>query len=364
MYEQLETPAVIVDLNIAEANIARMASALRARGIRHRPHIKSHKSVYLARKQLEAGAVGITVAKLSEAEHFVRAGIDDILVAYPLVGGAKLKRFAELHKRAHMTVTADSLAVAEPLSDIGVAAGKPVNVLIEIDGGLHRGGRQPGQDTLMFARSIRDLPGLRICGVMGYFGTIYRHANGPELVEAAKHEANVMAETAKLLREDGFAIEIVSSGSTPAALMADHLDGSITEVRAGNYIFFDASGIGLGLASEQDCALRVIATVVSVPMEGMATIDAGTKTLTSDKAHKREGFGCVVGRPGIRIVGLNEEHGFVQFDPNAERLQVGDRLEIIPNHSCVVPNLAPNVTGVRDGRIVERIPIDARGCNY
>ncbi|TMV52906.1 amino acid processing protein [Paenibacillus mesophilus] len=363
MYEQLATPAVIVDLNIAESNIGRMAAALRARGIRHRPHIKSHKSVDLARKQMEAGAIGITVAKLSEAEVFVRGGIDDILVAYPIVGRDKLDRFARLHEQARMVATVDSLAVAEGLSEVGMRMQKPVDVLIEIDGGLHRGGVQPGQDALDFARSIRGLPGLRIRGIMGYFGTIYRHPNGPELVEAAKREASVVRATAELLRSDGFDIEIVSSGSSPAALMAEHLD-RVTEVRAGNYIFFDASGIGLGLAEERDCALRVIATVVSAPLPGKATIDAGTKTLTSDKAHRREGFGCVVGRPDIRIVGLNEEHGFLEYDPATVRLQVGDRIEIIPNHSCVVPNLAPVVTGIRNGQIVGAIPIDARGCNY
>jgi D-serine deaminase-like pyridoxal phosphate-dependent protein len=363
MYEQLETPAVIVDLNIAEANIGRMAAALQARGIHHRPHIKSHKSAYLARKQLEAGAVGITVAKLSEAEAFVRAGLDDILVAYPIVGREKLSRFARLHGQARMSATVDSVTVAAGLSGLGATSGKPVDVLIEIDGGLHRGGRQPGQDALDFARSIRDLPGLRIRGIMGYFGTIYRHADGPDLIEAVKHEASTIRDTVELLRRDRFDIEIVSSGTSPAALMAEHLEG-ITEVRAGNYIFFDASGIGLGLAEERDCALRVIATVVSVPLPGKATIDAGTKTLTSDKAHHREGFGCVVGRPDIRIVGLNEEHGMLQYDPEMEQLRVGDRIEIIPNHSCVVPNLAPVVTGVRNGQVVEAIPIDARGCNY
>ncbi|MDF2724894.1 MAG: amino acid processing protein, partial [Paenibacillus sp.] len=255
LYEQLETPSVIVDLDIAEANIARMAASLSSNGIRHRPHVKSHKSAYFARKQLEAGAVGITVAKLSEAEAFVASGFYDILIAYPIVGEGKLERLAVLHRQARITVTSDSLAAAAPLSEVGTRTGKPVRVLIEIDGGLHRGGRQPGDDTLEFARALRALPGLQVCGIMGYFGTIYQHANGPELVVAVRREAAVMAETANMLRQDGFDIEIVSAGSTPAAQHAAELRG-ITEVRAGNYVFYDGSALGLGLVGEQSCALR------------------------------------------------------------------------------------------------------------
>jgi D-serine deaminase-like pyridoxal phosphate-dependent protein len=362
LYRELTTPTVIVDLDIVEANIARMAEKLRAHGIRHRPHIKTHKSVQLAKKQLKAGARGITVAKLAEAEVFAEAGFDDILVAYPIVGDDKLRRFAELHRKAGMIATADSVTVAEGLSRVGESTGKRVRILIEIDGGLHRGGRQPGQDALEFARAIRPLPGLEIVGLMGYFGTIYGHSDEQALIDATKREAAAMRETADLLRRNGFDIGIVSTGSSPAAAMCEHLDG-ITEVRAGNYIFSDASGMGIGIAREQDCALRVLATVVSVPLPGCATIDAGTKTLTSDKAHHREGFGYVVGHPEIRIVGLNEEHGFLQFDPSVD-LKVGDRIEIIPNHACVIPNLYAYVNGVRGGRVTEQITIDARGCNY
>ncbi|MEF3308786.1 alanine racemase [Paenibacillus sp. GYB004] len=363
MYNELTTPAVIVNLDIAERNIGGMAAKLKQYGISHRPHIKSTKSVYFARKQLEAGAIGITTAKLSEAETFAEAGIDNILIAYPIIGDDKLARFERLHKKAAVIATVDSVYGAEGLSRVGVASGKQVDTLIEIDGGLNRGGRQPGEDTVAFAREIFSLPGIRIRGIMGYFGTIYGNTDEASFRAAVRLESDTMRQTAQALAEAGIAVDIVSTGSSPAALLCEELS-SATEVRAGNYILFDVSGVAMGFASEEDCALRVVATVVSTPLPGRATIDAGTKTLTSDKAHHREGFGIVVGRPGIRITGLNEEHGFLQFDPAEVTLSVGDRIEIIPNHSCVIPNLCDTIAGVRQGRVERSIAIDARGCNY
>lgn len=362
-YPELPTPAVIVDLDIVERNIARLAAKLKAQGIAHRPHIKSTKSVYFARKQLEAGAIGITVAKLSEAEVFAEAGIDSILVAYPIIGEDKLERFARLHRKANMLATVDSVQGALGLSRVGETTGKPVQVLIEIDGGLNRGGRQPGADVVSFAREIAALPGIHICGIMGYFGTIYGNKDEASFRAAVRRESETMQAVKTSLLEAGISVDIVSTGSSPAALLCEELSG-VTEVRAGNYILFDVSGVAMGFAAEADCALRVVATVVSTPLPGRATIDAGTKTLTSDKAHNRDGFGIVVGRPELRITGLNEEHGFLQFDPETASLAVGDRIEIIPNHSCVIPNLCDRINGVRGGQVERTIPIDARGCNY
>ncbi|MBD2844070.1 alanine racemase [Paenibacillus sp. IB182496] len=363
-YADLPTPQALIELEIAERNIARMAERLRRAGIRHRPHIKTSKSVTWARKQLEAGAIGISVAKLAEAEVFAAAGIRELLIAYPIIGAPQLRRFAALHAGGgELLTTIDSLTGARGLSDVGVAAGRPVQALIEIDGGLHRGGRQPGEDTLRFALEAMELPGLQIRGVMNYAGTIYRNTSPAGFIAAVQEEARQLAASVALLREHGIDTGIVSSGSTPSALYCEHLQG-VTEVRAGNYLYFDASGVALGLAAEADCALRVLATVVSTPCPGRATIDAGTKTLTSDKAHNRAGHGIVVGRPDLRIEGLNEEHGFIVYDPQEGRLTVGDRLLIIPNHSCVIPNLYDALPGVRGGRVTERIAVEARGCNY
>lgn len=363
MYAELTTPAVILDLDIAERNIAKMAHKLAAQQIYHRPHIKTHKSLRVAMAQVQAGAVGITVAKLSEAEVFVNGGLTDILIAYSIVGEDKLQRFANLHRKAQLKTTVDSVSIAEGLSRIGIETGKPVEVLIEVDGGLHRGGLQPGLHSLEFAKAINHLQGIRIVGLMGYFGNIYNELNRDGIVQAAKRESQLMSETSALLKQAGFSCDIVSAGSTPAGNVSEQLNG-ITEVRAGNYVFNDISTLELGLAAETDCALRVIATVISVPLPGYATIDAGSKTLTSDLAHHRTGHGLVVGYPEVQLVGLNEEHGYLRFEPTEVSLRVGDRVEIIPNHSCVIPNLNDFIFGVRAGQMVERISIDARGCNY
>jgi D-serine deaminase-like pyridoxal phosphate-dependent protein len=363
MYSEVTTPAVIVDLDIAESNLSRMASLLQANGIRHRPHVKTHKSAYFAHKQLAAGAIGITVAKLSEAEVFVKHGIDDILIAYPIIGEDKLRKFADLHLQASLLATVDSMTGAEGLSRVGTGTGKRVQVLIEIDGGLHRTGRQPGEDAVSFAKYVRDLPGIEIAGIMGYFGNIYKNTSEYAFREAVRSEGQILQQTVEQLNKEGIPVPIVSTGSTPASLLSEHLEG-VTEVRAGNYLFFDVSAMDMGLAKEEDCALRVIATVVSRPLPGKATIDAGSKTLTSDRARTNPGYGRIVGAPGIVITALNEEHGFLEFDPAQVTLDVGDRVEIIPNHSCVLPNLTDAITAVRGGKAVDRIPVDARGCNY
>jgi len=361
--EMPATPYAFVDLDVAERNIRRMSEKLREYGIQHRPHIKTHKSLRFVTMQLEAGAVGITVAKLSEAETFAELGIDNILVAFPIVGDRNLARLERLHRRIAIAVTVDSWEAALGISTVGVRSGKPVPVLIELDGGLHRGGRQPGQDIVDFALRLRELPGIRVDGIMAYFGLIYRSEDRAAIAASVQAESEVIGRVVADLRQAGFAIGTVSSGSTPTAKMCE-LAAGITEVRAGNYIFNDVSAVQMGLAEEADCALRVMATVVSMPLPGMATIDAGTKALTSDRSHHGDGFGIVVGHPDIAIAALNEEHGMLRFDPDKVSLAIGQQLEIIPNHSCVIPNLNDVIYGVRKGVVTEKIKVDARGCNY
>lgn len=360
---QPPTPYAFVDLEAVEKNIACMADKLAAHGIQHRPHIKTHKSLEFARKQLAVGAVGITVAKLSEAEVFADGGIDDILIAFAIVGERNLERLERLHRRIRIAVTVDSWEAAIGLSAVGERTGKPIRALIELDGGLHRGGRQPGEDIVEFARRIHELPGLEIAGIMAYFGLVYRHQDAEALAAAVREESRIIGDVVRDLRAAGIAVETVSSGSSPTAKLCELAEG-ITEVRAGNYLYNDVSAVSMGLASTEDCALRVMATVISIPLPGMATIDAGSKTLTSDRAHHSEGFGMVVGRPEITIAALNEEHGMLRYNPDQVSLAIGDRIEIIPNHSCVIPNLNDYIYAVRGGQIVDRIHTDARGCNY
>ncbi|HHV75732.1 MAG TPA: amino acid processing protein [Thermoanaerobacterium sp.] len=359
---ELPSPAVVVDLDIAERNIARVADLARQNGKKLRPHIKPHKSTYFARQQLAAGAQGITVAKISEAEVMAAHGITDILIAYSLVGDEKLARLKRLHERAQIVTTVDGLEVARGLATVG-STERPLPVLIEIDSGTHRGGCQPGQAALALAQQVRTFPSLHLQGLFTYGGNIYGSRNRAELAAHAAAEAGVLRATAALLEQNGIPVSVLSGGSTPATVVLDKLEG-VTEIRPGNYVFFDVSGLNLGIATVNDCALRVLATVVSVPLPGYATIDAGSKALTSDPAERSQEYGYLVDLPDVHLVKLNEEHGYLRYDPAQRELHVGDRIEIIPNHACVVPNLSGVLYGVRGGKVEREIAVEARGKNY
>lgn len=361
MYNDLLTPTVIIELDIVERNIENMLEITKQNNIKHRPHIKAHKSIYFAQEQLRRGCVGITCAKLTEAEVMVEHGIKDILIAFPIIGKAKIERLGALIDKADITNMINSIEGAIGLSELGVRMGKKLKTLIEVDGGINRGGIMPGEPTLEFARKVKDLSGLDVCGLLYYGGTIYGENTEEGIIEKTKKERRDLLETQKLLNDDGFSITILSTGSSYSARMAEHLEG-VTEVRSGNYIFNDGSTLWPGLVREEDCALRILSTVVSKPDSYTAIIDAGTKTLTSDTGAFTKGYGYVIDHPEITIYKLNEEHGFmISEKPND--LKVGDVIEIIPNHACVIPNLNDTVYGVRNGKVEVVIPVDARGKN-
>ena len=358
----IPSPAVIIDLDIAERNIYRVTNAVKKEGLHLRPHIKVHKSVFLAKKQIDAGANGITVAKLSEAEVMAEGGIDNILIAYPILGKEKWERLKKINRKTHILTTIDSMEIANGLNEIGTGD-FPVNVLIEVDFGTHRCGVQPGDDFIKFALKLKEMEGIKIKGVFTYNGLIYVSKSLDEIKSNAEAEANLLLKCMKQLEEIGIEACISSGGNTPVTLALDKMRG-VSEVRPGNFIFNDVSGMDLGTAEEKDCALRILARVVSIPLPGHATIDAGTKTLTSDSATSSPGFGYIAGMPDVSIVKLNEEHGFLQYDPNFRELHIGQVIEIIPNHACVISNLCDYVYGVRNGKIEKEIKIDARGKNY
>ncbi|WP_230875596.1 alanine racemase [Paenibacillus campinasensis] len=355
----VSTPAVVVDLDIAERNIRRMADVVRSAGIRHRPHIKTHKSVYFARKQLEAGCAGITCAKLGEAEVMAEAGIDDILIAFPIIGADKQERLFRLAQHTQVTCVADSLEAAVSVSQVGERLQRTIPLYIEVDGGIGRCGRQPGQDTAEFALQICDLPGIEVVGVLSYAGQIYAEQSREDIREMAKQEACLLKQSADMIRANGMTLPVVSGGSSLSSKFAQDLDG-VTEVRAGNYLFHDVGQLSMGMVGVEDCALRVVTTVVSTPAPGRAIIDAGSKTLTTDTMPFSKGYGYIVEHPEIEIFKLNEEHGFLRYPPELS-VRIGQQLTIIPNHACVIPNLCDEVLGVRDGEVVLSIKIDARG---
>lgn len=270
-----------------------------------------------------------------------------------------MERLGRLMQRIRVSTEVNSIYGAKQLSALGERIGKKVPVLIEIDGGLHRGGVPPYEGAVAFADSIRDLPGLEICGLMYYGGLIYAETTREGYEAQTKREHDELVGTAELLRAKGYRMDVLSGGNSYSARCCKYLEG-ITEVRCGNYIFNDVATLATGFAVEQECALRAVSTVVCKMDDHHAIIDAGSKTLTTDLCGHRPGYGWVVGHPEIRITKLNEEHGFVESDEPLP-FEIGDKIAIIPNHACVLPNLVDKIYGIRNGRIERMIPIEARG---
>ena len=356
---ELPTPAVVVDLDVVENNIKEMLRKCTISGISHRPHIKTHRSSYLAGLQIAAGCVGITAAKLGEAEVMADNGIKDILIAYPLIGDEKWERLLRLSKRVKVTSIVNSIVGARGLSWYFEKNNSVLEVLIEIDGGTRRGGLAPLLPTLQFAESIRNLPGIRITGLLYYGGMIYQARNEEELTKLTEKEREDLVKTAQLLKRAGFSMDILSCGSSYSGKRSELL-GGITEIRSGHYIFNDCSQLAIGLATPKDCALSILSTVVAKSGNQEAICDVGTKNLTSDTCLNRSGYGMVRNNENAEIYGLNEEHAFLrQREGNPP--EIGDRIAIIPNHACVITNLADKVYGIRNGKLDRIINIDARG---
>lgn len=364
LYAELDTPAVVVDLDVLESNITRMADRARSAGVRLRPHAKTHKSAWIAHRQIEAGAGGLTVAKLGEAETFAAAGVDDVLVAYPLVGAAKLARLRALAQCIRVITVLDDLAVARGLAQVGASLDRPLEVMVEVDSGLHRCGRAPGAESAQLAAAVAAMSSLRLLGLMTHAGHVYRAMSVAEREAIALGEGRALVDTADALKTLGVTVAELSIGSSPTAASIATVARafpSITELRPGTYVFNDVNQIGLGVANEQQCALRVVTTVVSRPGADRMVVDAGSKTLAAETGNGR-GYGRVVGRPELLIEALSEEHAVVRV-PFGSPWRVGDRIEIIPNHACPVPNLADQLIGVRAGRVVQTITVDGRGQN-
>lgn len=356
------TPSVRIDLDVVEENIKEAVEALAKYHIAHRPHIKVHKSVFLAKRQQELGCRGITCAKLGEAEAMADGGIDDILVAYPLIGRDKLERYRGLVERGIKVRTiVNSLAGARGLSELGEAMGRPLPVLVELDGGINRGGLKPGQPLIEFGGSLRGLRGIAVEGVEYYGGDIYGCRTPEEIRLRARRERDEIVDCAAKLKALGFDMKVLSGGSSFSIRCPEELEG-LTEVRAGNYIFNDNALLSIGMVPLERCAMRVHATVVARPDPFTSIVDAGSKTLTTDHVGFREGFGYIPEEPEAVITKLNEEHGFVRCEAGIS-WAVGDRITVIPNHACVVPNLCDEIYGVRGNELERPIPIEARGKN-
>ncbi len=358
--EEIDTPAMLVDLDVMEANLRRVADYACNYGLRLRPHTKTHKSIALAKRQLALGAAGLTVAKVSEAEVMMGASPHDLLVAFPVIGRAKLARLVKVARRTRITVALDSLLAAQQLSEAADSAGVSFGVLAEMDAGLGRVGVSPGEPLLELARSISKLPGLKFEGIAFYPGHI------KDLDEPGRRALAKLSDLLRSVRSDfanaGIEARIVSGGSTPTLFHSHEIDG-LTEIRPGTYVFNDLNTVRSGGCKLEECAARVLATVVSTARPGQMIIDGGSKTFSSDRPVNgpEVTFGQVAEAPGARFHKMNEEHGFIDVTQAERKFSVGDRVQVIPNHVCVAMNLHERVYGVRGGAVEEVWTVDGRG---
>jgi D-serine deaminase-like pyridoxal phosphate-dependent protein len=357
---EIDTPALVVSEDILHRNIAEMASFARSVDVTLRPHIKTHKTPQIARLQLAAGAIGITCAKVGEAEVMVEhAGVQDVLLAYPTIGTEKIRRVVELLDRARIIVAVDSLEAARMISRDLSRYDRRLDVMLEINTGQHRSGVTVGDDAVAMALAINRLPNLHLVGIMTHEG----HANSapPEEIERIAIAAGeAMVETANAIRAHGIHLPTVSVGSTPAATFTPTVSG-VTEMRPGTYVFNDNSAFRYGRHGVQDCAARFIATVVSRPAPDRCVLDTGSKSLAMDPGKAHPGHGYIVGHPDVVITKLSEEHGVCALPPGEPGFEIGSRIEIIPNHICPTVNLMNELFIARDGRIVDIWPVAARG---
>jgi D-serine deaminase-like pyridoxal phosphate-dependent protein len=360
--QEIDTPAALIDLDCVEKNLLQMQQKADQYGVALRPHVKTHKIPELALKQIQLGACGVTVSKVSEAEIMAEAGIEDIFIANQIVTREKLRRLLALSQHTNIAVGLDSVENARRLSEACSTAGKSIDFLIEINSGLNRCGVLPGRETIELYRAIHGLPGLHFKGIFTHAGQVYGKTSLEEVRAVSEFESQAMSETAKALQQLTIRTEVVSVGSTPTMKVWEGWPG-VTEIRPGNYIFNDAIQCALKVAKPVDCALTVLATVISRPVADRVVIDAGSKVFALDKGghgvEAAKGFGIVLGKTAV-LERLSEEHGIMAVDPG-ESLSIGEQVRIIPNHACPVMNLFDSAYAIRNGKVVTILKIAARG---
>jgi D-serine deaminase-like pyridoxal phosphate-dependent protein len=353
--DDLDTPALCIDLEALESNIGMMAARCREHGMGWRPHSKAHKSPDIARLELAAGALGVTCAKLGEAEVMAAAGITDILIANQIVGPEKMRRLVKLCCVARPIVAVDDWAQIRPMSEAVNANGVRLRVLIEVDIGMHRAGAAPGEPTIRLAEQIMRLPGLEFAGIMGYEGHLLQLEDEEEKQREIRAAMQTLVDQRDALRRAGMPCPIVSAGGTGSYATTIACPG-ITELQAGGLIFMDAFYRHRCQVRDFQFALKLITTVVSRPTRERAIIDAGRKTHYMD-SHPP----LIIGREDIRFVRLSAEHGQLELDPTAQDLRVGDRLEFIPGYSDFTTVMHDEFYGLRDGKLEVIWPLLGRG---
>ena len=357
---ELDTPALLIDLDKMEANIEAMANYFRTVNADLRPHVKTHKTPIIAHKQIAAGAIGVTCAKLGEAEAVIHAGIRDVLIANQIVGAQKIARLINLARHSEIMVAVDNLENVQAISEAAATKDATVRMLVEVNIGMDRCGVEPGKPALELAEQIRQSPNLVFEGLMGYEGHTVAKPNRSERDTAAREAMQRLLDTKYYLEKHGVAVAIMSGGGTGTF----NITGSIpemTEIQAGSYVLMDSTYRNVeGIGENFDCALSVLATVVSRPHPNRMIVDTGLKVLA-----KEFGIPQPVGLTGMEMSGLSEEHGTLKTvglvpDENIS-LKPGDKLEILPTHCCTTVNLHDRYYGIRNGIVESVWDITARG---
>ncbi|MGV8146191.1 MAG: alanine racemase [Alkaliphilus sp.] len=362
----IETPCVVVDLAKMESNISEMANLAEKHKVELWPMIKTHKSEYIVKEQLKSGAKGILVAKISEAEVLINSGVKRIMLAYPLIGDSKLKRLKELAKSVEVTCSIDSVESAEILSSAAIFNDITFDYVIIVDSGLKRLGVLP-TDIESLYESIKNFKGINLVGVATHGGHVYGALNKQDVITASEQEKlAILSSSNKLKEQEGVDLSIIALGSTPTVETLLNFEG-VKQIRPGNYVFYDAIQVALGIVPKERCALTVLATVISIPQKGRAIIDAGSKILCLDAgAHGNtsiKGYGIVKNHSGVLVDSLSEELGKLKYDADKYSFKIGQRIEIIPNHACTVTNMVDEVYGIRDEKVEVKIDVSARGLS-
>lgn len=358
----LDTPALLVDMDRLASNLQRVSAYAAEHNFRLRPHTKTHKTPEIGRMQLDSGALGLTVAKVGEAEVMLDSGAEDLLLAYPVWGSKKLERLVAVARRVPVTVSLDSVEVAQALSDAARQAGLTFGVLVEENVGMDRTGLLPGEGLVALGQSVARMPGLNLLGIHFYPGHIWPPDDNYD--EAFKKSGEMLTQACEDFRKAGLPLDIVSGGSTPT-LFRSHEMTELNELRPGTYVFNDCDMVASGFCGWDDCAASIAVTVVSTPRPGFAIVDGGTKTFSSETVPGAgagaTSWGRVVEDPAVKFYMKNEEHGYLDLREAALDVKIGDRLHIIPNHICVAVNLHEKMYGIRGETVEHTWSVAARG---
>ena len=363
----IETPKVIIDYNIIKNNINKMQEIVSSNSCSLRPHVKTHKIPDIAKMQIDAGAVGISVAKIGEAEIMVNAGIEDIFIAYPILGEHKIKRLLKLNRKIRLIVGVENLYALNQLNKYAKEDNQTLELRVEIDTGMGRSGVEYAKAESFFNQTT-NFSNIKITGIFTFKGLIYKGEVTRDAEKAGFEESNMMVDLANRLRKNCFNIKDISVGSTPTAKYACMVDG-VTEVRPGTYVFNDQMLVNLKVCEEKDCAARVLSTIKKKKKLGKAIIDGGSKTFSTDAPMDKfpyflKGYGKIVGHDNITLSGLSEEHGTLMIEHDDGKLSVGDTVSVIPNHVCTTINLHNELAFSQNNEIYDKKPVSARGMVY